>query len=107
MGFMIGVSGGHARLVLCPGVAPVQPAAAHSMAGAPMSGMVHVGGHAAASGSSCAFALAGAAALVLLAPGLVQPFDVYLQPVRSAVTTCPPAEPPPRFLAPRGPPALV
>ncbi|HLQ12106.1 MAG TPA: hypothetical protein VK130_02515 [Steroidobacteraceae bacterium] len=107
MGFMIGVSGGQARLVLCPGVAPVQSVAAHSMAGAPMSGMVHVGGHAAASGSSCAFALAGAAALMLPAPAPVLPFDIRLQQVRSAVMLSLPAEPPPRYLAPRGPPALV
>jgi hypothetical protein len=102
MGFMVGVSGGHARLVLCSAIAPVHP-----MNGAPMAGMVHVGGHAATASSSCAFALAGAAAMVSPAPILALPFYVYLQPVRWALLDSLPLEPPPRHQAPRGPPALV
>ncbi len=103
MGFMIGVNGGHAHLELCPALTP-----AHPMSTAPMAGMTHHGGsHAAAAGSSCAFALAGAAALVSPAPVLAEPYYVYLQAVRSALIVSLPAEAPPRHLAPRGPPALV
>jgi hypothetical protein len=103
MGFMIGVTGGHAQLELCPAIAPTHP-----MSTLPMAGMHHhVGGHAASAGSSCAFALAGAAAMVSPAPVLSQPFYVYLQPVRSAAIVSLPAEPPLRHLAPRGPPAPV
>ena len=103
MGFMIGVAGGHVRLELCPAVAPVHP-----MSTVQMAGMTHHGGiHAGAAASSCAFALAGATALLSPAPDLAQPYYVYLQPVRSAVIFSLPVEPPLRHQAPRGPPALV
>jgi len=103
MGFMVGVTGGHAHLELCPALTP-----AHPVSTAPMAGMTHhSGGHAAAAGSSCAFALAGAAALMSPAPVLAEPYYVYLQAVRSALIVSLPTAAPPRHLAPRGPPTPV
>jgi len=102
-GFMVGVADGHAGLVLCPGVGPV-----HATNAAQMPGMNHHAGlHAGAAASSCAFALAGAAAMQSHAPVVAEPYYVYLQPARSALIVSLPAEAPPRHLAPRGPPALV
>ena len=103
MGFMIGVTRGHAHLELCPAVAPVHPlSAVHPP------GMSHHGAmHAAAAGSSCAFALAGAAAMVSPAPILAEPYYLYLHAAHPALILSWPAEPPPRHLAPRGPPTLA
>lgn len=103
-GFMLERLDGRLSMVLCTAAAPTlsMPGMHHDM---------HLSGHGAhhlTAAASCPFALSGGATLFAAqALKIPDPYYLVLRPARVPALASLPAAPPPRYQAPRGPPALV